>query len=120
MVEPVNKIYFKLSDFDSLGDMYEAIFTQELALVKNQYMCLTYKSLTDNNIYVLEFASLNPMFNQGKLLPCWITPEEARAIAQSRLEYYADNEIDDVINDALKLDVEDKNSNNGNGNKGDA
>ena len=114
MLEPVNKIYFKLSDFDSIGDMYEAIFTQELALVKNQYMCLTYKSLTDSNIYVLEFASLNPMFNQGKVLPCWITPEEARAIAQSRLEEYQDDDVDEIINDALKLDDDNK------GGKGDA
>ena len=85
MLETVNKIYFKQSDYDSIDAMFEAMFTQELALVRNQYMCLSYKSPTNNNVFVLEFASLEPMFNQTKLLPCWITPSEASIIAEHRL-----------------------------------
>jgi len=104
MLESINKIYFKTSDFDSLKDMFEALFIQELSLIKNGYMCTVYKSLTNNNVYVLEFASLDPLFNQERLLPCWITSDEAGLIAQMRKEYYKNN-FCDIINDALKLDA---------------
>ena len=120
MLETVNRIYFKQSDYDSIDEMYEALFAQQLALVKNQYMCLTYKSPVNNNVYVLEFASLDPVFNQGKVLPCWITPDEARMIANTRLEDYQDNvSVEELIKDALKLDDNNDDGNNG-GNNFDA
>ena len=120
MLETVNKIYFKQSDYNSIDEMYQALFTQQLALVKNQYMCLTYKSPVNNNVYVLEFASLDPVFNQGKVLPCWITPAEARMVANTRLEDYQDNvSVEELIKDALKLDDGNDDDNNG-GNNFDA
>ena len=119
MLETVNKVYFKQSDYDSLEDMFEAIFFQELTLVRSNYMCTTYKSPTNNNIYVLEFASMDPLLNQERLLPCWITAIEANALANMRKEYYRNN-FGDIINDSLKLDIDvkddhDDDNNGGNG-----
>ena len=118
MLETVNKIFFKQSDFDSKEEMFVALFLQELALTRNNYMCLVYKSLADDNVFVLEFASTEPAFNLGKLLPCWITPSEARAIASARLEDYQES-AEDIVKDSLKLDVDDDNNDNG-GNNFDA
>ena len=116
MLETVNKIYFKQSDYDSIEGMFEALFVQQLALIKNQYMCLTYKSPVNNNVYVLEFASLDPVFNQGRLLPCWITPAEARMVANTRLEDYQDNvSVEEIVKDALKLDLDDDDDDDKNG-----
>ena len=114
MLETVNKIYFKQSNYNSLEDMFEALYVQELSLIRSNYMCTSYKSPTNNNIYVLEFASLDPLLNQEKLLPCWITPQEAGVIARMRKEYYQ-NSFEDIINDSLKLDidVDDMNSDDG-------
>lgn len=113
MLEPVNKIYFKKSDYDDIEEMFEAVYVQQLALARNNYMCLLYKSPIDNNVFVLEFASLDPTFNQEKLLPCWITPEEAASIAYDRLDKFREN-AEEVVKDALKLSDDDSNDNGGN------
>ena len=117
MLEMVNKIYFKKSDYDSIDEMYETLFTQQLALTKNNCMCLVYKSPYDSNIFVLEFASLDPLFNEEKLLPCWITPQEAARIAEGRIERYSDD-FANIVRDSLKLDDEedDDDFNKGGGN----
>ena len=117
MIETVNRIYFKQSDFSSLDEMYQEMYSQQLALLRNHYSCVTYKSVVDNNIYVLEFASLNPTFNQSKVLPCWITASEATAIAESRMSDYSQSDIDEILKDDLKLNDDDDDKSGG---KGDA
>ena len=106
MLEGVNRIYFKKSDFDSLDEMFEALFTQQLALTKNSNMCLVYQLPADKNVFILEFASLDPMFNQDRVLPCWITSYEANSIARDRLQAYKEN-LEDIVSDSLKLDIDD-------------
>lgn len=108
MLEPVNKIYYKKSDFDSIDEMFSEVYRQQLALVKNKYMCLLYRSPSDRDIFVLEFASLDPTFNQRRLLPCWITPQEAAMIAKDRLSAYDSESVTEVVKDSLKLDDEDE------------
>ena len=115
MIETVNKIYFKQSDYDSIDAMFNAMFVQELALVKNHYMCLSYKSPGDSNVFVLEFASLEPAFNQTKLLPCWITPDEANIVAEYRINNYR-NDLEYVVKDSLKIDDDDDDFNDGGNN----
>ena len=103
MLETVNKVYFKKSNFDSTEEMYKALFTQELSLVKNGYMCLSYRAPGNYDVFILEFASLDPMFNQGKLIPCWITAQEAGLIAKERIIEYQ-NDIEYIVKDSLKID----------------
>lgn len=111
MIDTVNRIYFKQSDYDSLDNMFEALFIQQLALTKNKYMCLVYKSPSNSDVYVLEFASLDPMFNYERVLPCWITAEEAMYIAEDR-QVKMQEEMEDVIKESLKIDDEFKGGNN--------
>lgn len=106
MLESVNRIYFKKSDFDSIEEMYKALFTQQLSLTRNSYMCVVYQLPDDANIFVLEFASFSPVFNQDRLIPCWITSYEANRIAKNRLQYYQ-KDLSKIVNNALKIDIVD-------------
>ena len=102
MVEKVNRVYFNQTDFNSISEMFDALYTQMLALAKNNYMCLTYKSPVESSVYVLEFASTIPTFNEDKLISCWITPFEASLIAKSRLKREK-QDMKEAIKDALRL-----------------
>ena len=117
MLESVNKLYFKQSSYDSLEEMFEAMYVQQLALIRNSNMCIMYQSLVDDNIFVLEFASTDPAFNKEKLLPCWVTTQEAYAIAESRVDYYQDS-LKDIVGESMKLDEfnDDKDDNSGGSN----
>ena len=104
MLESVNRVYFKKSDYDSIDEMFHALFTQQLSLTRNSYMCVVYQLPDDASVYVLEFASLNPIFNQDRLIPCWITSYEASVIATKRLQHYQ-RDLKDIVNSSLKLDI---------------
>ncbi len=109
MYESVNKIYFRASDYNSLDEMHLDIASQLKSLTQKSYMCLLYRYLNDANIYVLEFASLNPLFNKEKVVPCWLTTDEAKEVAAARLADAED--LEEIVNDSLRI-----NSNKGGGN----
>lgn len=79
-----SKLYLKRSDYDSIHDMFEEMNLQVNLLMQRNYACSVYRSLINDNVYVIEFASMDPLLNDEFSMPFWITPKEATVIASLR------------------------------------
>lgn len=86
-----SKVYLKRSDYSTLEDLMTEINGQVNYLISKNYACSVYRSLVNDNVYVIEFASMDPLLNEEFSMPFWITPVEASAIAKMRRSLKKDN-----------------------------
>jgi len=77
-----NKIFYKRSDYRDEGELLHAMSEQVSALLRNNYMCSSFRSMVDPNIYVLEFSTADLTISD--LIPMWITTAEAVSVMASR------------------------------------
>lgn len=82
MYKNPNKIFFKKSDYNSLNELYEVISSNIKVIAENKQVINFYRSPIDNNVYVIEFASMDPALNMT--LPMWLSPEEVQLINNNR------------------------------------
>ena len=85
-----SKIVYKRSDYANLEAMFDAMKEQIGQLLKNNYMCSSYRSVADNKLYVVEFSSSDVML--GGLYPIWLTTEEIMSVYSSRKQRSAEED----------------------------
>ena len=79
-MDVVNRIFLKRSSFNSIYELLDEINKQLIILINNGYATSIYRSLMDENIYIIEYASLDPSINDTFVLPMWVTSDEAKAL----------------------------------------
>lgn len=112
MVDVVNRIMFKRSNYKSLQELYEEINRQAVILLENNYAVSTYKSLNDDNIYIVEYATMDGQMTDVFVFPVWLTPQEAKAVDNMRSQMMAKKQLPPA-EDVFKWD-----SDTGKGGKG--
>ena len=112
MVDVVNRLMLKRSNYKSLQELYEEIHKQTCILMDNNYAISTYRSLNDDNVYVIEYAPMDGQMTDVFVFPVWLTPQEAKAVDSMRSQMMAKNQIPSA-EDMFKWD-----SGTGSGGKG--
>lgn len=77
-----NKIYLKRSQFKTEEELNESIKEHLSLLIPNDTVCVVYKSPVDDNINIIEFASLDPALTT--VVPMWLNPAEIQLINDYR------------------------------------
>lgn len=88
-VDIVSRMYFKRSNYATVEELLQEIFKQYEILLKNGYATVCYRSLVDENLYILEFCLTDATVNKVFMMPVFITKEEAYMLEESRKEINA-------------------------------
>ena len=96
-----SKFYLKRSDFNSLDEMLMSMNQYIDMLMERNYACSVYRSLVNDNVYVIEYASMDPLLNDEFSMPFWLNPKEASAVATMRKQESKKNtaELEDFSDD---------------------
>ena len=84
MTEYSNTILFKRSSYRTIEEMFIEIDKQINLLLTHKYAVSIYQSLADENIWCVEFATMDLTLSDSFALPMYVTAEEARVITEAR------------------------------------
>lgn len=90
-----NKIVYKVSDYKTLDDLYTRAFAQLRLLTDSNYVCWFYRAAFDNNLFMIDFASMDPTISDT--VPMWLDDEEAGMILKHRGVYDENADLTNYI-----------------------
>lgn len=83
MQNNISSLILKRSNFRSDEEFFQTIGRQLCFLLSNNYTIVTYKSILDNNVFVIEYSSADIAQSGVAVFPVWLTAEEMTKLGNS-------------------------------------
>ncbi len=112
-IDTVSRIYFKISDYSSLDELFADVGKQIQILIQNKNSIVFYQVQDVKDLLVLEYCPMGlDEYGEETKVPTWLDAEEFIEVQTNRIsdefdEFYGEREsIEDVLfnNDKKKDD----------------